>query len=197
VGRQIPIIKKIQIVLEADEDPDTSWIGEYTDKVEDWNVCRRCGRFVKDHTVTDEDGDECLELCGAINPRVFQYFKPYAGGENPENNEDDYRKYGLQDYNRMEAIVRGDVGFFGLSARAECRTPASRGVQTKDQRIQFLSSGGLWGIESDSESDHVMQIAKEELAELRYHLHDYGVDVSNFDDLSNQALRDFQEKFPL
>ena len=39
-------IEKIWIEKQVDEYPDTSFIGEYTDKKEDWVICRRCGEFI-------------------------------------------------------------------------------------------------------------------------------------------------------
>ncbi len=79
-------------------------------------------------------------------------------GESPE----DIRKYIRQDYDRMESLNRGDWCFIGLRAEAE--------VQTGSDVVQRITSGGLWGIESDSGKDHFESTAREELAQLKTEL---------------------------
>lgn len=39
---------------------------------------------------------------------------------------------------------------------------------------QTIYSGGLWGIESDSDSNHIAEIEKEQLGELREQLKNFG-----------------------
>lgn len=59
--------------------------------------------------------------------------------------------------------------------------PAGHGI------LQEVSSGGLWGIESDSDWAYQMEVAREELAALRGILETMGVDVSNWDELAQLA----------
>jgi hypothetical protein len=62
--------------------------------------------------------------------------------------------------NRLAEYRRGDFGYIGIHAKAE--------VQFSDGgAIQVLTSGGLWGIESDSSSEYLKEIEAEELADLR------------------------------
>lgn len=70
---------------------------------------------------------------------------------------------------RREAYQRGDFTFVGVRAEAEV---AIGGI------IQTLTSGGLWGIESDSGDDHFKEVANEEWHELRKILTDVGVPTS-------------------
>jgi hypothetical protein len=43
-----PVIEKITILHIADSDCDTSWIGEYTNDLDDWNIYCREGEYVHD-----------------------------------------------------------------------------------------------------------------------------------------------------
>jgi hypothetical protein len=49
-------------------------------------------------------------------------------------------------------------------------------------RIETFTSRGCWGVESDAE-DHIEEIEKEELADLKRHLEVFGVDVTGFDEI--------------
>jgi hypothetical protein len=76
-------------------------------------------------------------------------------------------QYIEQDYARCEAYNCGHWCALGIVAKAEVRfTP--RGP------IQTLRSGGLWGVESDSDSDYLVQVEQEELDDLRSQLEAVG-----------------------
>lgn len=63
-----------------------------------------------------------------------------------------------QDYQRMEAYQRGHWHMVGIVAKALVVVGNVR---------QEIRSGGLYGIESDSDKEHLDSIAREELAQLR------------------------------
>jgi hypothetical protein len=42
----------------------------------------------------------------------------------------------------------------------------------------------LWGIESDSGSDYLQEVAREELADLLQHCERFGIDCTDWDSLS-------------
>jgi hypothetical protein len=69
--------------------------------------------------------------------RKYKYFIP-------TNNE-----CAQQDYERMEAYNDGGWNMMGIRAQAEIHT-SSNGT---DCLINRVSSGGLWGIESDSDKN--------------------------------------------
>jgi hypothetical protein len=46
------------------------------------------------------------------------------------------------------------------------------------RRIEWLSSGGLWGIESDSDKAYLREIELGQLEELACHLNRFGIEVS-------------------
>ena len=67
---------------------------------------------------------------------------------------------------RMERLNAGDWCFIGIRAEAE--------ITLADHVTQTISSGGLWGIESDSDRAYFESIEQEELAELSNQLHAAG-----------------------
>ena len=73
---------------------------------------------------------------------------------------EDIRRYTISDYERMEAYNDGQFCFIGIDAIARVQL-SKHGV------IQTLRSGGLWGIESDSDSSHIKETETEQLNELR------------------------------
>lgn len=70
---------------------------------------------------------------------------------------------------RYEAYQRDEFSFVGVRAEAQV---VLGGI------IQTLTSGGLWGIESDSGKEYIAEVAGEEWHELRKILVDIGVPTS-------------------
>ena len=71
-----------------------------------------------------------------------------------------------------------------VRAEAEIHIPQGEGTSL----IQWIHSGGLYGIESDSENTYFQDTAKDELHELKDVLQRLNVDMSNFDELSEKAI---------
>jgi hypothetical protein len=116
-------------------------VGELLDNVSECD----CGRGYWDH-------------------RSFQYFNgPVENykGETPEN----IRKYILQDYERMEGLNNGQWVYIGILAEAQVSIPSGTSAVESE-----ITSGGLWGTESDSEESYLESIEKEELADLKTQL---------------------------
>ncbi len=105
---------------------------------------------------------------GDMSRGEYRYFNPSSNykDETPENT----RKYVRQDYERMEQLNRGDWCFIGIRAEADYFVGMGRGHSL----IQTVTSGGLWGIESDSDADYVKSIEQEELSSLREQLEAIG-----------------------
>ena len=101
-------VDRVSVFAEIDTDAETSWIGEYADDGCDWAICRCCGEYL-----AEVDDDHEVPQRG----REYRFFVPYAGGEEPGT--DNYKVYGKQDYNRAEALNRGDWYLIGITARAE------------------------------------------------------------------------------
>lgn len=81
---------------------------------------------------------------------------------------DEVIKMVRQDYERMESLNAGNWGFIGIGAQAEILIPNS--WSDKSFNAQMITSGGLWGIESDSDRDYLESVEKEELSSLREQL---------------------------
>ena len=125
------------------------------------------GKYVS----TPEAGAIDRKARGDIGRGEYRYFVP----ANPE--------YGEDDYQRSESLNRGDWCFMGVYAVATVSRPVPHGF-----RLESLQSGGLWGIESDSGDEYFMEVARDELEDLRAHLDAFGVDTSDFDIHAAAAL---------
>jgi hypothetical protein len=106
---------------------------------------------------------------GNVGRNEYRYFNPSRNydGDTPEN----IRKYTRQDYERMESLNRGDWCFIGIRAEAQYSIGLVHG---DSYLLQDISSGGLWGIESDSNESYFAEVEQEELAELRKQLEGIG-----------------------
>tara|TARA_B110000211_G_C13995117_1_gene515839 strand:+ start:206 stop:577 length:372 start_codon:yes stop_codon:yes gene_type:complete len=77
------------------------------------------------------------------------------------------RKYAKQDKERLESLYAGNWEFIGIQAKAEIRI---NGIS------QVITSGGLWGIESDSGDEYFEEIYQEEKEDLKNSLLELGFD---------------------
>lgn len=108
---------------------------------------------------TPGDPDKTIDrqTIGDWRPGDYRYFIAANGPEdtgNPESVD--------QDYKRMEAGMAGEWHLVGVRAEAE--------VTLAGNTVQILTSGGLWGIESDSDASYFAEVEKEELDNLKSEL---------------------------
>lgn len=208
-------ILKVVVKRMADNDPDTSWLGEYSnsqtspfsidrkhsedciendtlqkeklERIASWIENERpcceehprefsegCPACVEEryYQNAEESVRELIECdCGEhgdMSRNEYRFFNPsfnYVdkdGNARPENTPAEVRKYVRQDYDRMESLNRGDWCFLGIRVEAE--------VQLTGDLTQTITSGGLWGIESDSGKDHIQETIREEMANLKTEL---------------------------
>lgn len=74
------------------------------------------------------------------------------------------------DTSHMGEYSDKQTSYIGITAEAEITlTDARDGAP-----VQTIHSGGLWGIESDSDSKYLASVEQEELANLRGQLHALG-----------------------
>lgn len=107
---------------------------------------------------------DCNCSGGSRSRNEHQWFN--APVDNYKGSSDaEMRAYIAQDYERMESLQGQDWWFVGIRAEADI---VVNGVS------QTITSGGLWGIESDSDSEYFANIEKEELTQLREELHTLG-----------------------
>jgi hypothetical protein len=216
-------ISKVTVKRMADNDPDTSWLGHYSDRAEsdyaidrkhsldcqinnpptegiaqlervstyletehnklvgslDWQQNLEAVEDLSESIDTLADAIGELEECdcserGDAERGEYRYFNGCVEnykGESPEN----IRKYVRQDYERMERLARGDWGFIGIRAEAEIAISDDPHKRTNTTwTLQEITSGGLWGIESDSDKSYLAEIETEQLSELREQLRALG-----------------------
>jgi len=178
-------IQKIEVerINDTDPDPDTSYLGEYASKPTsefslDRDHAEDCPRFWANDDIPD-DARECD--CTTHDQNTYRYFNP--GSIEPFKAEAHWIPSGVQmvqrrdywqetmrenarkDYARMEAYNREEWHFISIQARAEI---------VLDGTCQTIKSGGLWGIESDSDESYFHEVEREELTSLRGILHTMG-----------------------
>lgn len=122
-----------------------------------------------------EDAQKCDCNGGDRTRGEYEYFNPSfnyvdaAGRALPGNTPEEVRKYVREDYNRMESLNKGDWWYIGI--RAEAEIALDTGAESRGALLtQTITSGGLWGIESDSDASYINDTAKEELADLKHQL---------------------------
>jgi hypothetical protein len=136
----------------------------YDEPEQDWKDAAKTIEEILNDAPFDDDSV-------SWNSREYRYFNPSDNykGEPAE----DIRKYVRQDYKRMEAYNRQEWYYVGVRATAEVELSAQinkgcvSGHEVYNKSIQTIRSGGLWGIESDSDRAYLEQIEKEELSDLR------------------------------
>jgi len=147
-------IVSVSVKAIPDKSPDTSWLGEYTDKWGPWTIDRNSGKYL-----CEMGDDESVTPAG----REYRFFKPYGRGE--KEGSEEYKRTGLVDFERMESLVAGNWEFIGI--RGEAEIEGSPHYWTNP-----ITTPGLWGIESDSGKSYLKEVADEELAQLRKDLLD-------------------------
>lgn len=110
---------------------------------------------------------ECDCRRGHYDSREYRYFNGNIENYKGESTED-IRKYVRQDYERMESLQRGDWYYIGIRAEAEIAIPSSRFADSDN--VQTITSGGLWGTESDSDESYLESIEQDELSDLKTQL---------------------------
>jgi hypothetical protein len=103
------------------------------------------------------------EESGDWSHSEYQYFN--TSGNYQGEPLADIVQYTKADYERMESLNAGNWGFIGIQAHAEI---------VIGNVCQKITSGGLWGIESDSDESYFREVESENLVELRGILHDMG-----------------------
>jgi hypothetical protein len=95
--------------------------------------------------------------------RTLKYFNP----ANPE--------YAQQEYEEMMNYENGNKSMLGIWVEAEIITP--------NHTVQKIKSGGLWGIESDSDSDYIESVIDDEVSNLNADLQAFGLSKTELKDI--------------
>ena len=156
-------IRSIKIKQYFDSDPDTSFLGEYSNKRAKFSFDR--------------------QFLGDMNRNEYRYFNPYPNpltGKTQKEKKELYQ-WAKQNYERMESLNNQNWFFFGLVVEAEI---IINGV------IQNISSGGLWGIESDSDRSYLQEIIKDEITDLKDQLKEIGFFDEDIEDIEIEYNED-------
>lgn len=189
-------IESIKILHTYDDNPDTSFMGEYTDQINDGIIIRKFNEFYEH--LSEEQLEQIPDRSGE-----YRGFKPFNHIPHDPKNWDHVSKemkkevikkygslkkadysYALADYERMEQLNNGYFSFIGISAEAKVLTS----YDGKNWLINTLSSGGLWGIESDSDSEYINEVQSEQLAELKDVLIEYGFTEQEINEKSSEVI---------
>ena len=106
-----------------------------------------------------EDGSNWLRLSKEDKQKVIKKYGSL---------QDASIVYMAQDEHRLQEYYEGKWHMLGISAEATVLIPA--GSEPPTYKIQKITSGGLWGIESDSNEEYLKQVEKEQVDELRGYL---------------------------
>jgi len=96
--------------------------------------------------------------------------------EDYNKNPEEIEKYIKQDRERLENYGR-TWGMIGIQAEATVSYPMENG----SRRLEFFTSGGLWGIEDDCNGSYLEEVEKEELQNLKEHLQKFDIPIDNFE----------------
>lgn len=134
------------------------------------NGCHEGCTACVEETILECAANEIRELAecdcgerGNMERNEYRYFNPSSNykGEPPQ----DVRKYTRQDYERMESLNAGNWSYIGIQTSADVKLRAD-----VSDLFQTVTSGGLWGIESDSDKSYFSEVEAEQLVELRNEL---------------------------
>lgn len=138
---------EIEITREMDDCPDISHLGEFCDWQE--GAIKRNPSYLERHSY------EWI-LPAISRDKYFQDLHKigYSKGVAAELAQ----SYVNQDIKRLESLERGDWYFIGIYATARKEVNGT---------IQTFRSGGLWGIESDSDESYLKEVEQEETEQLK------------------------------
>lgn len=140
-------IKSIKIKTHIDENPDLSWLGEYSSQRKKWAIDRKARHD--------------------LERNQHRYFHPARAPTSGMNHEERRVAWNQceMDYERMEKYNKCDWQMNFLQAEAEVDISLT---------IQRITSGGIGGIESDSSQDYLDMIEAEQKDELAHILKEMG-----------------------
>jgi hypothetical protein len=198
-------IRRVIMHRVGDSDPDLSYLGEYSNQAGphaiatfgpeqgDEAICYECAEAILYHdgewhhgtfrTIEDEDDfdhtpepDDNYHGGRAHQAGKYRYFNPSNRGEGLSDDEAATCRYA--DFQRMESYNEGQWSMVGVYAQASI---VVAGI------IQTVQSGGLWGIESDSDESYFAEIEKEELSELVTVLEELGFERTAIDEACEEV----------
>ena len=160
-----------------DDCPDTSYLGTYSAKPQtQWAIDRQqrgdMGRneYRYWNPCNHTPPGLAANWAHVPNERIAAAIKTHGNRKQAIRALD--LQYIEEDYQRHEALNRGEWDYIGVRAAVELPIPFG-----KDRILTRIESPGLWGIESDSGEDYLDSVFQEESAILADMLAELGVKV--------------------
>jgi ASC-1-like (ASCH) protein len=180
-------IGKTTITKEPDYDADTSYLGEYTDKITDNVIVRKYEKFYQD--LTEEELEEIPE-----RSNEYRGFKPPIRNYTitSDNPDEETKKYCLQDYQVFEDLNNQQWGYCAIVVKTEviAQIPSTENSKGYTEMTDNTVSS-LYGIEDHWDKDSKLYIEStiEDLKkESTQELLKMGFSEKEIDDSLNNAI---------
>jgi hypothetical protein len=115
----------------------------------------------------------------------------YSNSDVDSEGWDQVKKWIDEDHKRLEDFENNKWDANGVIATARVKYP----IGGNNWRLEWLSSGGLWGVESDCGDDYMQEVVDGELERLKQHLEKFGVNTSDFEKHAKKAKEKIKEKY--
>ena len=169
----VPVNKEGQRILENAR--GTVWEIQQTVFADDdeWQALEDAYNMLDD-LAQDSQPCDCGEI-GDMERNEYRYFNPSFNYVTKDGKladgltDEEVRKYVKSDYERLESLNRGDWCFIGIRAEAEIRCVyMTEGRGGRDYfQTQKITSGGVFGFESDMSQTDFEEVESEQLADLK------------------------------
>jgi len=112
-----------------------------------------------------------------------------------ESDEDcDLKTYQCYSDSVISDWYNGSWEFVGIVAKCIVSYPIDSHGSLTSRRLESFTSGGLYGIECHHKvEEYHVEVANEQLEDLRKHLEVFGVDVGNFHLFTREAISRFEQ----
>jgi len=178
-----PRVDSIKIKHIFDDSPHTDWLGTFTNQADPDDIKRHA---VIPWKPGDSDTMDFFVPGNSLDSHKRSLAKMgYSKGEADRL----ARSYVRQDYERMKALDNEEFCMIGIQAEARVSYDEGQG----NRRLEWFTSSGLWGIESDSGPDYLADVERQELANLKGHLERFNIDTSDFEAKAPQPDGDVDE----
>ena len=200
-------IESIKVHQKIDKNPDISFIGEYTDKYNDWYICRHCEKYLIDaekpnlileaiesriYDLENELEDEPQNL---KKEKALKVLEKRFDNIEPHDCPNSHREYnyfipyaggekpGTKEYKEygMQDFKRMEQ----LTNDIWCFTYIYAEAKILiDNNYQTITSMAINSVESDSGDSYIQDLIKEELADLKRTLTALNVNMSQWVELT-------------
>lgn len=142
----------IRIETMLDDTPDLSWLGEYSSGRPSFPYWDRAAGMLVYNERTWREAEKAAEENG-IDRSEHRFIGGFQHGPGDGVTARQAYRYCRQDAERLEAYNRGDWHMLGVRAVVSLAG------------VELGESGGIWGVESDSSEDYIVEVGEDEAGE--------------------------------